>query len=910
MRYFVLFFIGSKLLLQAQTPMNFVMSNSYNVNYGSTFIGPMFSYVTVAGSITSDAKYDVEASQEILFTPNSNISGFNPGGYFYGRIQANDFILYDMFGNWNVDKWKKIEIGISLPTLYDQKIEDFLNGQNTATSINPYDPDQFKVKATFHRPDGTSVERFGFYYRDFSTTSSTYQEAKSNQPFRVRFAPDIEGSWGVTFEYYLNNSKVGETSGFFNCIYSNLRGPLSVGTYNHFKTAVGDVFTVIGQDFGPLNHPVPNNYGLPIQHADVTNYIGHINNLADNGGNFIRIPMDYDNFYLEWEETGVYGSNRMSNENFMRQFKAYELDRVFQTLEDRQMYCFLLTETDQLYQINNAYGTGPSSWPNHPYASLSNITIPVDVFSNSSVLDIYKKRLFYIQARYGYSPNLAAYEVCNEIDGINRGTSDSYANSSLTRQIVYDWAVNVADYYKSFYPVHMTTISNVDDVFQNPAINPTSNTSFDIRSPHHYGYDRDVPYTRYEHTQTQLFGVGGLPGPLASVVRKPVLYGEMGMTDDTNGDKCTEVEFHNGMWVSGCSGGAGAGLYRYDYENDTKRNKHIPALAAFFANMPFEESDFYPGYYHANPVQEEVFYNVNFNGSKAFGWVHNWYYYWASDIDLVPNCINNDHGESQTPNTHSFYEEIDLKGFRGLRDYEIELWNCYGSGGVIYQQAQQSTLFGHIKFQVSISKYPGDDGGNPDMGLKIFQQGLGFRTTNNSENPNYNSDKGEIYGQNDTLFLANTTETISAKFDSTISYHHWDFGNGESSDDQNPIINFHHDGNYPVVYSAINSLGDTVHYHQNTVVYTNTFEGQKKVEHLIANDISLLPNPSQNIFKILTSGYIKVESYSVYDNKGALILKSSNFDSTFDLSNFRTGLYFVVFNTDHGIIIKKAIKID
>jgi len=890
------------------------MSNSYNVNSGPHFIGPMFSYVTVAGSITSDAKYDIEASQEILFTPNSNISGFNPAGYFYGRIQANDFILYDMYGNWNVDKYKKIEIGISLPTLYDQKIEDFLNGQNTASSINPYDPDQFKVKATFHRPDGTTVERFGFYYRDFSTTSSTYQESKSNQPFRVRFAPDIEGSWGVTFEYYVNNSKVGETSGFFYCIYSNLRGPLSVGTYNHFKTAVGDVFTVIGQDFGPLNHPVPNNCGLFMQPSDVNGYIGHINNLADNGGNFVRIPMDYDNFYLEWEEAGVYGSNRTSNEHFKRQYSAYALDKVFQTLEDRQMYCFLLSESDQFFHYTNAYNCGnasPSIWPQHPYKLLPNINTPIDVFSNSNAFDVYKKRLFYIQARYGYSPNLAAYEVCNEINGIQDGAGDSYNNSLTTREIVRDWAINVANYYKSFYPSHMTTISHADAGSQDPSLpeNPTNYSSFDIRSPHHYGSDYQVSRTRFEHAQLELYGANGTKSSPNTLI-KPVLYGEMGMTDDTNGDKCTEVEFHNGMWTSGCSGTAGAGLYRYDFENDAKRANHIPALAAFFANMPFEESDFES--YRAYSLEKETFYNVSATGNKCYGWVHNDLIYWATDQYLLPNCINNHHNHPEDTNLayYLYYSDMTLVHFRTLRDYDIEFWNCYGTGGVIYQMTATSSLFGHLSFGIELSKYPGENGQNPDMGLKIYWKNHGYRMANNSQDPYYNSDKGDIYGQNDTLYLANTTETVSANFDTTISYHHWDFGNGESSDEQNPIINFHHDGNYPVVYSTVNSLGDTVHYHQNTIVYTNTTKGQKNIEHLISNDISLLPNPSQNVFKILTSGYIKVESYSVYDSKGALILSSSDFDSSFDLSNFKAGLYFVVINTDHSIVIKKAMKVD
>lgn len=874
--------------------------------------------VIVMDQISNDAVLDVEAYNEIILQPPTDLISYTNNGRSRFAIKPNalDPVSYHPNG-WNsIGKWDKLEVGISLPPNIDQQIENFLNGVSASNGINPYDYDKIKLKGIFSN-GLNSYERFGFYYREIApTTDGTwYTQSKSNKPFRVRFAPNAIGYWTMHLELSINGTVIETYDGRFGVVDTGKPGPISIGPHNRFQFDDGGAFFAIGQDFGPpIHNNGPNQCGTTIQPNDLTDYVGYIDNLADQGGNFIRIPMDIHSFYIEWEESKVYGSNRTANENFKRQYCAHSLDKVFDKMEARNVYSILISESCFLFQIESGYKCGDVSeteWPKHPYSQLNdyNINQPLDIFSNTSFFnDVYKKRLFYIQARYGYSPNLSAYEVCNEIDGIEKGSSSHYDSNQTTRNIIYDWAINVADYYKTLYPYHMATISTADSHYQNPnrSDNPTSNTSFDIRSPHHYGHDNRVPLTRFSKAYVQLYSTGTAATPQCT--RKPVLFGEMGMTDNTHGDKCTNVEFHNGMWASGCSGAAGAGLYRYDYENNNKRNQNLPALHAFFNNMPFATDDFTPAYVSEPQADPKVsaLYNVTQSGHKAYGWYFNRTFFWANDPNLQPNCIDNDNGVALGNAMHQ-YQEVKLDGFQNAKDYTVELWRTYGGGGVQFQWQETSSLFsGKISLKKNLGSCVECEYA-PDYGIKIYKEDGNFRMS--PANQYSSDDKGHKYLQNDTIGITENGFQVTGKFDPNIPYHHWDYGNGTFSDEQYPIINYSKAGVYEVIYSTLNSIGDTVHYHQNTIV-TNNQNGssnEKKADRLI---LDLIPNPSSGIFSILNPKSVDLTSVVVLDSKGSQILKYDAQPQILDLEKYPNGLYSVLIYTDQGVYSKKIIKMD
>ena len=70
-------------------------------------------------------------------------------------------------------------------------------------------------------------------------------------------------------------------------------------------------------------------------------------------------------------------------------------------------------------------------------------------------------------------------------------------------------------------------------------------------------------------------------------------------------------------------------------------------------------------------------------------------------------------------------------------------------------------------------------------------------------------------------------------------------------------------------------------------------------------ELKLFPNPTHSIFNI----YINESEFSItiYNILGKMVLKSKN-SKTINISNLKTGAYFVKISTDRGSLTKKIIK--
>ena len=78
------------------------------------------------------------------------------------------------------------------------------------------------------------------------------------------------------------------------------------------------------------------------------------------------------------------------------------------------------------------------------------------------------------------------------------------------------------------------------------------------------------------------------------------------------------------------------------------------------------------------------------------------------------------------------------------------------------------------------------------------------------------------------------------------------------------------------------------------------------------DNVVIYPNPSNGIFTI-SYGNSKLSSIEVYDLTGKIIvskkeIQTSNFETSIDLSNTQTGIYFVKIATDNQTTVKRIIK--
>lgn len=76
------------------------------------------------------------------------------------------------------------------------------------------------------------------------------------------------------------------------------------------------------------------------------------------------------------------------------------------------------------------------------------------------------------------------------------------------------------------------------------------------------------------------------------------------------------------------------------------------------------------------------------------------------------------------------------------------------------------------------------------------------------------------------------------------------------------------------------------------------------------NEIYIYPNPATGIIKIESSAFNKDQQVSIYDSKGKLVLQQSLMQTAnvIDISEFASGIYFVIISGQDTNLIKKIIK--
>ena len=110
---------------------------------------------------------------------------------------------------------------------------------------------------------------------------------------------------------------------------------------------------------------------------------------------------------------------------------------------------------------------------------------------------------------------------------------------------------------------------------------------------------------------------------------------------------------------------------------------------------------------------------------------------------------------------------------------------------------------------------------------------------------------------------------FSVNFTSTVnigSAYLWDFGNGNSSNEQNPEFTFPIVGNYPVTLVISNACGsDTI----TTIIIVNEFVS---VEEINRDDILIYPNPTSDfLFIQFTENFTENPELTIYNATGQIV---------------------------------------
>jgi len=130
----------------------------------------------------------------------------------------------------------------------------------------------------------------------------------------------------------------------------------------------------------------------------------------------------------------------------------------------------------------------------------------------------------------------------------------------------------------------------------------------------------------------------------------------------------------------------------------------------------------------------------------------------------------------------------------------------------------------------------------------------------------------------------------------------WTFQGGtpSSSTQRNPVISYNTFGTYRVVLTTQNSFGNNTNTKENYIVVTNP-TGIDDAEN---KQVKFYPNPATDLINIVYDRDFSVRLLDLYGN----VLKISNNNRYFDLSDIKSGLYILEIKTEAGLFRQKLIK--
>jgi hypothetical protein len=637
----------------------------------------------------------VSAATSIHLKPGVHIGPFTGNGAVVLTIKDQkefDVAVMNYADLNNVLKFEKLELGITLPADILEKVNNFVNNAavGVENKLNPYLDWDTRVYAEFRPADADFPFVIdGFYTKEFTPWNVTtlpplgpgqqsyseadykalggYIENPTDYPFRVRFAPNKIGKWKALVKIEVDGVLVHTSSVFeFNVVESGNPGYVRVGINKRYLRREG-TFYPLGCN---LNWPETDDVRDPELAAkltyfngneDVVSNEGYMNNvavprvydkyrdymnlLADGGANYYRSIMYPASTEIEWEHLGDY-TKRLS--------MAQEMDEIVNTAKARDLFIHWNMQIHYSFQYSDNAFDRYWCWQsgmqlegtthNFAYRSLVESDNPVDFFTDSDAKDYYKQRLRYILARWGYSTNVAVWELFSEISNVGAGASDGneWYLTGTNWERYRDWQVEMANYLKTMYhgQCHLVTASygsikhQDDNTFQYPSMDIMTSNIYDYAEPSFGKFFLD------NVAGDILNDASGLSYSYQNT--KPMLFSETDPIDAMCDN--TKLEGHRAIWQSVFSGLAGS--LSWDMQKHPQHFGIYGQIRNFMDGIDFDAGGWHPGASIQNSVYDLDFstFPPTNNGLLSTNWSFNYDYakYMDGLVDPSINSNSND----------------------------------------------------------------------------------------------------------------------------------------------------------------------------------------------------------------------------------------------------------------------------
>jgi Domain of unknown function (DUF5060) len=484
---------------------------------------------------------------------------------------------------------------------------------------NPFDIADIQLLGIFQPPSGQQVVVQGFWiqpYEDRCEQPCTVEnlQATGDPIWQVRFAPQEVGDWKYTLQVQDGGNVLSSTEGSFTIVPSDNPGFIRVGANKrYFQYSDGQPFILIGHN---LKWSWRDEGGL-VAYRDWLKQLSHA------GGNYARLFID-EPWFIALEPNAPVGDYRAAQD------AAARLDLI---LDAAAQYGIELQLVVLWHQSLSIYNGPPvlipdafprpdmnADWDNNPYNLLYGGPLGGAgfFFTNQQANDFFKRRLRYIVARWGYSSNIFAWEIIDEIDH----------TSGYNAQAANAWLQDMAGYLKQIDPQrHLVTAGteNFDPVI-------ASNTLLDFTTGQLY-QRRPIETVGDQTTLTintirQNLAANPIPTLLTDYSLNPWF--------EPTGDDPQGVHFQDTLWsalFSGAAGGAASDWW-FNYVIPQGLQRYYRPLASFVTGIDWPDLNLQPaeaGLISADYSQYKAVHLNNFNRLLT-----------ARPVDVVTHTITAD----------------------------------------------------------------------------------------------------------------------------------------------------------------------------------------------------------------------------------------------------------------------------
>lgn len=419
-------------------------------------------------------------------------------------------------------------------------------------SGNPYCPEEAELKAYILTPDGKWQQIFGFWYQGFERCLRDGTEIlipSMARDWRIRYAPRMAGKhcYYVVFEDKKEQRTYRcpqEGTFSFRAKHSDRKGFLKVSDRDSAYLEFSDKSPYLG-----IGHNLCGwEWGGTDNREGTYEYDRWLYEMAQNGANLAQFDF-CEGDQIEWtgHERELPFSGEWKGLNHYNQQNAWKMDRRFQTAEELGIF-FRLTLFHWEDFDDETENFPDWGWNRNPYRKenggpAANVS---EFFRNKECRNYVKFYLKYVTARWGYSPNLMAYELWNEIDAPEVMWEDG-KDYNLEASCVRSWHQEMGTYLKQLDRSHLVTTSYADsrrdpDMWQLPCM--------DLTTVHRYTYfNEDYGQKQYDTVGT----LAAICRERSAQVKKPVLFVEFALSPGGDIQKDFDpqgIEFHTQLWAS------------------------------------------------------------------------------------------------------------------------------------------------------------------------------------------------------------------------------------------------------------------------------------------------------------------------------------------------------------------------